>query len=73
MNEDDRQITEEKYVRAAIREERGRWAVYLEVGDSESSVQHRIRDYPTKRAAEIAAKLIKRTAERDEPFRNFET
>lgn len=73
MNDIKWQITEEKYVRTEVVNERGRWVVFLEIGDLESSVRYRIQDYPTKRLAEISARLIKRTAERDEPFRNFNT
>ena len=64
-------IVEEKYVRTEVVEENGQWAVYLEVGDTESSVKHKINTYHKERLAEIAAKLIKRAAEREEPFKNF--
>ena len=68
MNDDRNEIIEDKYVRTEVILEKGRWVVYVEIGDLQESVRHRIEEYPTKRLAEIAAKLIKRTAERDEPF-----
>ncbi len=64
-------IIEEKYVRTEVIEERGQWVLYLEIGDLESSIRHRINTYNKKRLAEIAAKIIKRAAEREEPFKNF--
>ncbi len=63
-------IIEEKFVRTEIIEERGQWVVYVEIGDSESSVKHRINAYHKKSLAEIAAKWIKRTAEKERPFSN---
>lgn len=71
MSDERNSIIEEKYVRTEVIEERGQWVVYLEVGDTESSVKHKINTYHKKRLAEIAAKLIKKTAEREEPFKNF--
>lgn len=71
MNDDKDLIIEEKYVRTEVIEERGQWVLYLEIGDMESSIRHRINNYRTKRLAEIAAKIIKRAAEREEPFKNF--
>lgn len=63
-------IIEEKYVVTEVIEERGQWVVYLEVGDSENCVRHRIKAYHKKSLAEIAAKWIKRTAEKERPFSN---
>ena len=55
-----------------IQEECGRWVVYLEVGFWEPSgsaplkvTRNRIRDYPTRRDAEVAASWIQRSAERN--------
>lgn len=70
MDEERKTITEEKYVRTEIIEERGQWVVYVEVGDSESCVRHKIKAYHKKSLAEIAAHWIKRTAEKENPF-NF--
>ncbi len=71
MNDERKTIIEEKYVRTEVKNESGRWVVYLEVGDTESSVEHRIQEYSSKRKAEIAAGLIKRAAEREDNFKNF--
>ncbi|MFN8373061.1 MAG: AP2 domain-containing protein [Anaerolineae bacterium] len=55
-----------------IEEEHGRFVVYLQVhfweGASEDKLttySHRVQDYPTRRAAEIAARWIKSAANRD--------
>lgn len=63
-------IIEEKYVVTEVIEEHGQWVVYVEIGDSESCVRHRINAYHKKSLAEIAAKWIKRTAEKERPFSN---
>ncbi|MEK7725053.1 MAG: hypothetical protein AAB336_11920 [Acidobacteriota bacterium] len=68
MDDKRNTIIEEKFVRTEIIEERGQWVVYVEVGDSESSIKHRINAYHKKSLAEIAAKWIKRTAEKEKPF-----
>ncbi|MBX7172527.1 MAG: hypothetical protein K1X72_16285 [Pyrinomonadaceae bacterium] len=68
MPDEREKIIEEKFVRTEIIEERGQWVVYLEVGDSERSVRHRINAYYKKSLAEIAAKWIKRTAEKEQVF-----
>lgn len=69
MPEKQEQIFEDRYVRTEVVEERGQWVVYVEIGDSENSVKHRINSYHKKSLAEIAAKWIKRTAEKENPFR----
>lgn len=69
MPNDPEKIIEEKYVRVDVVEERGRWVVYIEVGNIDTSVKHRIQDYPKKALAELAAKWIKRTAEKQNSFR----
>lgn len=68
MPDDQEKIIEEKFVRTEVIEERGQWVVYIEVGDSESSVKHRINAYHKKSLAEIAAKWIQRTAEKEQVF-----
>ncbi len=68
MDDERNTIIEEKFVRTEIIEERGQWVVYVEVGDSESSIKHRINAYFKKSLAEIAAKWIKRTAEKENVF-----
>jgi len=45
--------------------DKGRWAVDLIVMSRESVVRHRISVHPTKERAEISARIIKRTADRD--------
>lgn len=69
MPDQQEQIFEDKYVRAEVIEERGQWVVYVEIGDSESSIRHRIEAYHKKHLAELAAKWIKRTAEKENIFR----
>ena len=68
MSNQKEEIFEEKYVRSEVVKEKGRWVVYLEIGDLSESVRHRIRSYPTQKLANISAKLIKRAAERENPF-----
>jgi hypothetical protein len=68
MSDERITIVEEKFVRTEIIEERGRWVVYLEIGDSENSIRHRINDYHKPNLAELAAKWIKRTAEKEQVF-----
>lgn len=45
--------------------ENGQWAVYIIVMMEDGVVRKRIESYFTQKRAEIAADLIKRTAERD--------
>ena len=63
------QILEDKYVRTEVVAESGQWVVYVEIGNLEGSVRHRIESYHRKSLAEIAAKWIKRTAEKENIFR----
>lgn len=62
------------HVKAIIEQEKGLWVVYLEItfwewDDTDAPklnhVRRRIQHYPTQRQAEIAAKYMKRAAERD--------
>ncbi len=48
-----------------VREERGRWVVEIVVVFRDGAVQKRVTDYPTRRHAEIAARWIRRAADRD--------
>ncbi len=57
--------------RAVIEEERGRWVVYLEVGFWDAAgaepvkiTRRRIKDYPTRRDAEVAASWMERSSDR---------
>jgi hypothetical protein len=52
-------------VSTEVIEENGQWAVDIIVIFDDRVVRRRISTYRTKRHAEIAADLIKRTAERD--------
>jgi hypothetical protein len=52
-------------VETFIYPENGRWAVDICVLFRDGVVRHRIETYPTKKRAEISARLIKRAAERD--------
>lgn len=52
-------------VSTEVIEENGQWAVDIIVIFDDGVVRRRIDTYRTKRLAEIAADLIKRTAERD--------
>lgn len=52
-------------VHADVVPERGRFWVELVVVFGDGAVRHRIADYPTRRAAEIAAGFMQRGAERD--------
>ena len=60
--------------KTVIEEEQGRWVVYLEVGFWEAAVagevpiqvtRRRIKDYPTRRDAEVAASWIQRSTDRN--------
>jgi len=48
-----------------VQAEKGQWVVYMDVIFWEETVHHRIRAYPHRRQAEIAADWIKRAARRD--------
>jgi len=54
-------------VETVVVEERGQWAVDIVVVFDDVVVRKRVETYRTRRRAEIAADLIKRTAERDIP------
>lgn len=57
----DEALAVDTYVKA----EKGQWVVYMDVIFWTETVQHRIRAYPSRRQAEIAADWIKRAARRD--------
>ena len=52
-------------VDTTVREERGRWIVDIAVVFPDGAVQHTVNDYPTRRHAEIAARWMRRAADRD--------
>lgn len=64
----DEPIIEDKFISVEVVEESGQWVLYVEVGDSDRSVRHRIRSFHKKSLADIAAHWIKITAEKDRPF-----
>ncbi len=49
--------------------EQGEWVVWLDVFFWDEVVRHRIRSYPTRRQAELAAQWIERGARRELPGR----
>ncbi|MFC5994645.1 hypothetical protein ACFQE5_10540 [Pseudonocardia hispaniensis] len=52
-------------VETVVVADRGRWAVELVVLYRDGVIRRRIDTYPTKARAEIAARMIKRGAERE--------
>jgi hypothetical protein len=52
-----------------VREEHGRWVVYAEVTFIDVVRRFRLRDYRSKRRAEIAARCIRRGADQPPPRR----
>lgn len=52
-------------VETVVVEDRGHFAVDIVVFFADSVVRRRINTYPTRRRAEISARLIKRGAERE--------
>ncbi|MDX1890567.1 hypothetical protein [Mycolicibacterium sp. 050158] len=65
MNADDDSVGEALAVETIIVEERGQFVVEIAVVFADGIVRKRIDTHRTRRRAEIAAKLIKRAAERD--------
>lgn len=64
---DDRETSADEAfsVETVVVEERGQWAVDIVVVFADGIVRKRIETYRTRNLAEIAAKLIRRAAERD--------
>lgn len=64
----------ERTVRALLEPDRGRWWVVLEVTEPATAERpgtvhrHRIADYPTQRAARVAARWMRRGADRTLPL-----
>lgn len=69
-------------LKTEVEEENGRWVVYMDVCfwredvskedlNPLENVRKRIRDYATKREAEVAAHWIERTADRNNPHRDL--
>lgn len=53
------------FVSASVVEERGQWTVVLDVVFPDGAVRHRLQTYHTKARAELAARIVLATAERD--------
>lgn len=52
-------------VSTSVVEERGQWTVLVDVVFPDGAVRHRVKTYHTKAKAELAARIMKATAERD--------
>lgn len=54
-------------VNAEVVEERGRFFVVLDVIFPDGAVRHRMQSYHTRERAELAARLMRAAAEREQP------
>lgn len=52
-------------VSAVVVPEHGQWTVMLDVVFDDGAVRHRLHTYHTKAKAELAARIVAATAERD--------
>ncbi len=57
--------SDEPFVSTEVIEERGRFVVVLDVVFADGAVRHRLNSYHTRAKAELAAKIVRSTAERD--------
>ncbi len=57
--------TDEPLVMTEVVEENGRFVVMMEVVFLDRAVQHRLQSYHTRARAEMAARIMRSTAERD--------
>ncbi|MCB0995663.1 MAG: hypothetical protein KDB21_11265 [Acidimicrobiales bacterium] len=64
---DDMPSTAEPFVSTEVLEESGRFVVVLDVVFPDGAVRHRLGEYHTRAKAELAAKIVRATAERDNP------
>jgi hypothetical protein len=55
------------FTSAHVLEEAGRFVVVLDVVFDDGAVRHRLGDYHTRAKAELAARIVHATAERDNP------
>ena len=55
----------EPFVSTEVLEESGRYVVVLDVVFADGAVRHRLQSYHTRARAELAAKIVRSTAERD--------
>ncbi len=53
------------FVSTDVVEEQGRYVVVLDVVFDDGAVRHRLHSYHTRAKAEMAARIVKSTAERD--------
>jgi hypothetical protein len=53
------------FVSTEVVEERGRFVVVLDVVFEDGAVRHRLQSYHSRARAELAAKIVRATAERD--------
>lgn len=57
--------TADPFVSTEVVEEHGRFVVVLTVVFDDGAVQHRLQSYHTRTKAELAARIVRATAERD--------
>ncbi len=55
----------EPFVSTEVLEESGRYVVVLDVVFADGAVRHRLQSYHTRARAELAARIVRATAERD--------
>jgi hypothetical protein len=55
----------EPFVSTEVLEEAGRFVVVLDVVFPDGAVRHRLQDFHSRAKAELAAKIVRATAERD--------
>ncbi len=58
-------MSDEPFVSTEVVEESGRFVVMLHVVFDDGAVRHRMGDYHTRARAELAAKIVRATAERE--------
>ncbi len=58
-------MSDEPFVSTEVVEESGRFVVMLDVVFTDGAVRHRMGDYHTRARAELAARIVRATAERE--------
>jgi hypothetical protein len=58
-------VSTEPFVSTEVVEERGRFIVVLDVVFEDGVVRHRLQSYHTRAKAELAARIVRATADRD--------
>ncbi len=56
---------DEPFVHTEVVEEAGRFTVVLDVVFADGAIRHRMQSYHTRARAELAARIMQATAERD--------